>query len=184
MSFGVRWTHGPLHYISAALSTLEPAASPRLSYVHLSFSQSPTSEGSHSRYDDLDNDIQRIADELTRIEREYKGVVSLCVFRGRGFAMLDIRNVRLFFHFRGVDEILRSLFIHCHSSLAGPSVLESFGWLGYSAVIENLKIAEVDVRRLAKVSALVMVYPEGCEVVAAGYHDVQSSCESASLLGG
>ena len=40
------------------------------------------------------DDLQRIADELTRIEREYGGAVDLIVVRDHGFMQVDVNNVR------------------------------------------------------------------------------------------
>ena len=121
------WTDGPLHYIHTALSTLKPPTSPHLSHVHLRFTGP---EPGHfyfylncrfSGLEELGSDLRRIADGLSRIEREYKGVVNLRVFRVMGFKVLDTLNVRFSFLWgwtRPHYEIVGSL-------LAGPSALGS-----------------------------------------------------------
>ena len=98
MIFGLLLAYGPLHYIPVALSTLKPSTSPHLSDVQLRLT-GPTHPHYTSENWNLENmgdGVPRIAEELTRIEREYEGVVDLRVFRGAGFERYDTLNVRFF----------------------------------------------------------------------------------------
>jgi len=103
-----------------ALSTLKPSTSPHLSFVHLRFTHlNPPSETWNP--ENMGNDLQQIADELSRIEREYEGAVALSVFRDMEFGRLDTLNVRLSFLWSWMRP-------HCEiigSFLAGPSALGS-----------------------------------------------------------
>ena len=89
---------GPLHYIPVALSTLKPSTSPHLSDVQLRLT-GPTHPHYTSENWNLENmgdGVPRIAEEFSRIEREYEGVVDLRAFRGAGFERYDTLNVRFF----------------------------------------------------------------------------------------
>ena len=71
---------------------------PYLFYVHLRFT-GPTYIAYYfspetSDLESLCDDLPRIADELSRIEREYEGAVELSVFRSMEFGKLDKLNVR------------------------------------------------------------------------------------------
>lgn len=80
-----------LGWILRALSTLKLATSPILSVVRLGFDEStPPHEITEEQMGD---DLQRIANELTRIEREYEGAVDLVVVRSSDFRPLDVNNV-------------------------------------------------------------------------------------------
>jgi hypothetical protein len=94
MILEIHWSHGSLDYIYTALSTLKPSTSPLLSCIHLCF-------GGYfilgtSNLENLANDLRQIADEYSRIEREYKGAVYLTVFRTKSFEEFDTFNVRFF----------------------------------------------------------------------------------------
>jgi len=98
VTFGLLLAYGSLYYIPMALSTLKPSTSPHLSYVQLRLT-GPTHPHYTSENWNLENmgdGVPRIAEELTRIEREYEGVVDLRVFRGAGFERYDTLNVRFF----------------------------------------------------------------------------------------
>ena len=121
---GVGWVGGNLLWILTALSTLRPATSPRLSTIQLKFTRPPT----RTRYVETAiectvDDLRRIADEVTRIKREFKGALSVTVLRDPKFeAVLDAFNVR--FHLRG--EYLIVPLIHSHPFLADLSALRSW----------------------------------------------------------
>ena len=96
--FRVDWVKGSLHWIFTALSTLKPATSPLLSQVCLHSSHRPD-KGHPSgipgiaELGKLDNDLRRIGDEFTRIEKEYGGGVDLVVSRAATFQRLYATDV-------------------------------------------------------------------------------------------
>ena len=65
-----------------ALSTIEPATSPRLSAIRIDFfsTSSPISPVDAS-IEGTGGELQRVADEVSRIEREFGGAVRLTVLR-------------------------------------------------------------------------------------------------------
>jgi len=87
-----------------ALSTIKPATSPHLSTVLVDLARSySTSRPIASLIEDTRDDLRWVADEATRIEREFEGAVNLTVSRDQAFKVaLDALNVR--FYFRGVDD--------------------------------------------------------------------------------
>ena len=93
-----------------ALSTLRPATSPRLSAIHLRLSYLPaplTAPPAEALIASLGEDLRRVADEFSRIKREFEGAVKLTVSRDPAFKdVLDTLNVSLCFC--GVDHALRS----------------------------------------------------------------------------
>ena len=93
------WTDESLSWIPAALSTLTPATSPRLSVITLDLSCSPV--GDHPAETLIANagvDLRRVADEVARIEREFKGAVNITVVRDPVLqVVLDTLNVRFSF---------------------------------------------------------------------------------------
>ena len=101
VTIDLHWIQGPLHYITTALSTLKPSTSPHLSHVHLRFTgptcSAPYLASGTSDLEDLGSDLRQIADELSRIEREYEGAVKLRVFQSPDFELLDRLNVRFSF---------------------------------------------------------------------------------------
>jgi len=105
VDFGLSRIEGSPHWIPKALSTLRPATSPRLSTIRLNFIYPPTADPPVATLvKTMGNDLRWVADEFTRIEREFERAVNLTVVRGPGFeALLDTLNVR--FHFRGPDEV-------------------------------------------------------------------------------
>ena len=129
INFGVHWVHGGLHWIVVALSTLKPTTSPRLSKISLSF-------GGPSlliflyyitgtmNLRDLGNDLQFVAEEFARIEREYQGAVRLTVHRTSEFAQLDRLNVSI-----SVGWMEPCSFVGLfYSLLAGSSALGQLRW--------------------------------------------------------
>ncbi|KAF9645582.1 hypothetical protein BDM02DRAFT_3119985 [Thelephora ganbajun] len=86
VNFGVCWIGGGLRWIPMALLTLKPATSPRLSAVRLNFI-SPLSDirSAETSAGELGNDLQRTADEVTRIRREFGGAVNVIVLRDPWF---------------------------------------------------------------------------------------------------
>ena len=122
--FGLCWIYGDLRWISIALSTLKPTTSPRLSSISLYFSSTSSPRSLHhvsgtTKLEILGNDLRRVADELSRIEREYEGVVDLIVSRDAGFKRVDTRNVR--FHFCGAGGLVESFSF----GFTGPPALGS-----------------------------------------------------------
>ena len=103
--FKVGSTVGGLPWIPTALSSLRPATSPHLSTILLDLAATTSIDRPvETLVKDTGNDLQRVADEFTRIEREFEGAVSLTVLRDSGFEVaLGELNVR--FPFRGVDVI-------------------------------------------------------------------------------
>ena len=115
VDIGVGWKGGSLVWIPTALSTLKPATSPHLSTIKLNFFRSPNVRWiTGDLVKDAGNDLRWVADEVSRIEREFEGVVDFTVLRDLRFkAALDALNVR--FRFCGVDET--SLLIYIHPSI-------------------------------------------------------------------
>lgn len=99
VDFVVGWKSGGISWIPAALSTLKPATSPRLASLQLHLSATPSTVYSpETLIKDIGNDLRWVADEVARIEREFKGAVKLTVARGRKFkAVFDTLNVRPYF---------------------------------------------------------------------------------------
>ena len=106
VNFRVGWKNGDLLWIAAALSTLKPTTSPRLSVVRLDFTCSLViNQAVETLIEYTGNDLRWIADEVSRIEREFGGVVDLEVHRDSAFEdVLDGLNVR--FHFCGMKDLL------------------------------------------------------------------------------
>ena len=86
-----------------ALSTIKPATSPRLSTVRVDLIRShATIRSAEYLIEDTRDDLQWVAGEAIRIEREFEGAVELNVSRDSAFKVaLDALNVRA--RFRGVD---------------------------------------------------------------------------------
>ena len=94
VELGVRLYRGGLPCISTALSTLGSVTSPRLSAIQLDFILLPSSGESVIHH--TEDDLRRIADEVSRIESEFKGTVNVTVLRDPGFTIaFDALNVRL-----------------------------------------------------------------------------------------
>lgn len=80
-----------------ALSTLRPATSPRLSVIKLDFT-SPSSVPAENSIPLVGNDLQLIAEEIARIEREFKGAVDFTLLCDSRFgAVLGTLNVMFSF---------------------------------------------------------------------------------------
>ena len=62
--------------------------------------------------------LPRIAEELTRIEREYEGAVDSSVSRGAGFKRYDTLNVRFFISVELDDTSLRDCWLIPHRSFS------------------------------------------------------------------
>jgi len=115
----VGWMHGGLPWIPTALSTIGPTTSPRLSSLRLTFAGSPSPRSIESLIEHLGDDLLRIAGEVTRIEREFEGVLNITVVRDLQFgAALGRLNVR--FRFVGVGRDLVVTLIHFPSYPADP----------------------------------------------------------------
>ena len=114
-----------LSWILAALSTIRPATSPRLSVITLDFYASLSQE-IETVIADLRDDLVRIANEISRIEREFDRVVHITVVTDRKFRMaLDILYVR--FSSLGGGNVVVML-IHPRSLLADLSAPHSLKW--------------------------------------------------------
>jgi len=111
------WWGEDITWIPMALSTLRPTTSPHLSTITLDFCSSitqpvePVTTG-------MDNDLQRIAGEVARMECEFKGAVKFIVFLDSRFeAALDSLNVRFycFFWKRPLGHVDLYSFFPCRS---------------------------------------------------------------------
>ena len=81
-----------------ALSTLRPATSPRLSIIRLSLFATTSRADVEIVITKIANDLRRIADEVSRIEREFEGAVNFTVIADSKFyAALGSLNVRFSF---------------------------------------------------------------------------------------
>ena len=96
---GVRWVSGNLRWISAALSTLKPATSPRLSIIQLSFSGGAVA----TQDEEIMSDLQRIGAEMSRIRREFEGAVRLTVIQG-GWFKAALEKLDVEFRLCGADD--------------------------------------------------------------------------------
>ena len=86
LKFGFGWNSGGLLWISMALSTLRPSTSPRLSTIQLTLHGLPSAARPTGYFvDELLDDLQRIEDEVTRIDQEFGGAVNLIVPRNLWF---------------------------------------------------------------------------------------------------
>ena len=96
MGIGVKWISGSLLWIATALSTLRPATSPHLSAIRLSFVRLRTIRTPvETAIKEAGNDLRRVADEVTRIERQFEGAVKVTVVRDPAFkVVLKTLNVR------------------------------------------------------------------------------------------
>ena len=111
--FTTFWMGGSFPWIPMALSTLRPATSPRLSVIKLYF-HSLTGEPGQT----LIPDLRRIADEITRIEREFEGAVNFTVAPDPGFrALFKTFDVRFSFvkWKKPCGHVDSSFFIPCRS---------------------------------------------------------------------
>jgi len=85
-SFPVDWRSGRIHWVPMALSTLRPTTSSRLSAIQLHFNNTPfPGESIETLTIHTSDDLRRIADEVTRIEREFQGTVKFTVIWDPGF---------------------------------------------------------------------------------------------------
>ena len=101
-----------------ALSTLRPATSPRLSIITLSLSATTSPADVETVITKIGNDLRRIADEVSRIEREFEGAVDFTVIPDAKFhAVLDSLNVRFSFleWKRPRGHVDLSSFVSCRS---------------------------------------------------------------------
>ena len=113
---------GGLPWIPVALSALKPSTSPHLSTIQLNFTWlSSAYQSVETAIEGAGDDLRRVADEVTRIEREFEGAENLTVVWDSGFkAVLEKLDVR----FRSCGVKL----IHFYSSLADSSGLGSLKW--------------------------------------------------------
>jgi len=85
VKFNINWAAGDLLWIPAALSTIKPATSPRLSIIQLKLGGRSLRYIPEDPRERLVGDLQLIEKELTRIGREFMGVLDLIVTRYPGF---------------------------------------------------------------------------------------------------
>ena len=100
VNFGltVDWMGRGIPWIPKALSTISPTTSPRLSSLRLDFIGSPYNRSVDSLFEDVGEDLLRIADEVGRIKREFEGAVNFTVVREPTFeVVLGKCNVGLCF---------------------------------------------------------------------------------------
>ena len=85
---------GSLLWIPTALSTLISVTSPRLSTIELNFARSSAvTPPVETVIENTINDLRRVAEEVARIERAFKGRVSVTILRDVGFkVVLDTLN--------------------------------------------------------------------------------------------
>ena len=94
-AFTAGWPGRGLPWIPMALSTLRPATSPRLSAVRLCLACLIVDRSVKTLVKDTGNDLRQVADEASRIEREFEGVVDFTVVPDSVFEMvLDTLGVR------------------------------------------------------------------------------------------
>ena len=100
VNIGVSWVGGDILWIPTALSTLRPTTSPHISTIRLNFTSfSSANRSIEILLNGVGSGLRRVADELSRIEREFEGAVNLIVVRNPGFgAVFDALNVRFRFH--------------------------------------------------------------------------------------
>ena len=86
--FRVGWREGGVPWIPSALSTLKPTTSPHLSAILLDFAaeSSIINQSADTLIENMGNDIRRIADEVARIDREFKGTVALSIISDSVFS--------------------------------------------------------------------------------------------------
>ena len=105
-------THGGLPWLPIALSTLKPATSPRLSAIRLDLTYWSTPSAAETLIEDVGGDLRRVADEVSRIEREFKGAVNLTTLRDSNFEVaFETLNVR--FRFLGGRNLMATLIHFC-----------------------------------------------------------------------
>jgi len=108
-----------------ALSTLNPATSPRLSSIRLNFTHW-RARSAETLIEDMGGDLRRVADEAFRIEREFEGAVNLTVLQDPKFeAVFGTLNVGFRFV---VGQDYMVTFINFYSSLVDPSAPQSLRW--------------------------------------------------------
>ena len=99
--FGIDWMGGGLPWVPTALSTLRLATSPRLLAIKLRLACSYlvfATQVVEAVITDAGDDLQRVADEVARVEREFGGVVKLGVHLSSVFKeVTGTLNVRFYF---------------------------------------------------------------------------------------
>jgi len=124
--FTVGRTGGGLLWISKVLSTLRPTTSPRLSAVQLNFSDPPTDLSIKTLIKNTANDLRRVASEVSRIEREFEGVVKFTVLRDSVFgAVLCALNVSIRFSGWGRPHVDSPSSVPCRSFSTIPVEMRS-----------------------------------------------------------
>ena len=95
MKLNIIWAAGDLLWIPAALSTIKPATSSRLSIIQLKLGGRSLRYLPEDQRERLVGDLRLIEKELARIEREFMGVLDLTVTRYPGFEVGDFSsNIR------------------------------------------------------------------------------------------
>ena len=104
VEFGVGWMGGGPPWIPKVLSTLRPATSPRLSVIKLYLTHTcRTNRSAEAVIGAAGNDLRQVADEVARIEREFKGAVGVNVDLDSLFEVVsDALKVRI--HLCGMDD--------------------------------------------------------------------------------
>jgi len=102
-TFTAGWPGRGLPWIPMALSTLRPTTSPRLSAVRLCFTCLLIDRSVRTLIKDTGNDLRRVASEVSRIEREFEGMVDFSVVSDSVFEMV-LDNLSVRFRFVASDE--------------------------------------------------------------------------------
>jgi len=98
--------------IPGALSTLTPVTSPRLSVIRLEFTYEPTAVHSMAiMINEVRDSLQQVANEVTRIEREFEGAVNFTVVPDSRF---EVALSRLNVRFRFAETSWPCKFISTH----------------------------------------------------------------------
>jgi len=136
LGFKVTQIGGVLPWIALALSTLRPTTSPRLSAIRLDLVVSSIANGFlETLINNASDDLQRIADEVARIEREFEGRVNLTALRESVFGVA-VDTINVSFRSWGGRGLVVAL-IHPHSPLpdtSGPRPLKLGGRLPRSSI--------------------------------------------------
>lgn len=92
----VGWMSGRLLWIPRALSTIDPATSPRLSVIKLDLARPPNAiQSVNALIEVAGDDLRWVADEIARIEGGFEGAVNPTVLRDPSFQVVfDTLNVR------------------------------------------------------------------------------------------
>ena len=119
LGVSISWRGGGIPWIPIALSTLKYSTSPHLSTIQFDFSCSPgVTRPVEAVIEEVGRDLQRVADEVTRIQHEFEGTVNFTALLDSVFTeVLDKLNVRFRFVIwtRPPDHVDSFRFVPCRS---------------------------------------------------------------------